>query len=543
MADENIRIHLTAVDKTRSGLSSVTRGLRSVTSAVFSMRTAIASLVGVGGLGLIVKQSLSATDALSKTASRIGTTTDQLAKLQYAGELSGMSIEQTNMALQRFSRRASEAAQGTGEAQGALKELGLDARVLSRQPLSNAMLDLADAFGKVESGTDQLRLAFKLFDSEGAGMINMLNKGSDALIAMYSEATTLGIVMSQSVAQRVERTADAFTKLQYLFRGVRDQIVGALAPALELMANKIRIFFANLALSKGGIESWANTIASDFLTSIASLLDGISVATAGIRGFINGFIDMINYVRGFMGLSELAHVKFELFEEDAAKAAQALREMAAAMTTAGDEGMNNVIKSGAEASSIFTRMSDAIGLALKTLPELDQALTELAATAMGQFTQAFTDGVTGAKNFADAVKDMARSVVNSLIKMLIQYYITKPLFDALSGFLGGIGGAPTGGAAPPGRAVGGPVSAGRPYMVGENGPELFIPSSSGQVQPNGRMGGGAVVNQTINISTGVAQTVRAEVMNLMPQIAQTAKAAVAEARMRGGNYSKSLVGA
>lgn len=40
----------------------------------------------------------------------------------------------------------------------------------------------------------------------------------------------------------------------------------------------------------------------------------------------------------------------------------------------------------------------------------------------------------------------------------------------------------------PGRATGGPVAPGRAYMVGERGPEMFVPTSSGQVMPHG--GGG-----------------------------------------------------
>jgi hypothetical protein len=55
--------------------------------------------------------------------------------------------------------------------------------------------------------------------------------------------------------------------------------------------------------------------------------------------------------------------------------------------------------------------------------------------------------------------------------------------------------------------------------------------------------GGVVVNQTINVTTGVQQTVRAEIATLMPQIANAAKGAVADARQRGGGYSKALVGA
>ena len=54
---------------------------------------------------------------------------------------------------------------------------------------------------------------------------------------------------------------------------------------------------------------------------------------------------------------------------------------------------------------------------------------------------------------------------------------------------------------------------------------------------------GVVVQQTINVTTGVQQTVRAEIVQLMPQIAQAAKGAVADARLRGGNFSKAMAGA
>ena len=72
-------------------------------------------------------------------------------------------------------------------------------------------------------------------------------------------------------------------------------------------------------------------------------------------------------------------------------------------------------------------------------------------------------------------------------------------------------------------------------------PAILHPNES--VIDHQRGGGGVVVNQTINVSTGVQQTVRAEIATLMPQIANAAKGAVADARMRGGGYSKALVGA
>jgi phage-related minor tail protein len=65
------------------------------------------------------------------------------------------------------------------------------------------------------------------------------------------------------------------------------------------------------------------------------------------------------------------------------------------------------------------------------------------------------------------------------------------------GLLGGFLGipAPTPGA----RAVGGPVMAGQPYIVGERGPELFVPSGPGTVMANGRFGNGGATQVVYNI--------------------------------------------
>lgn len=67
------------------------------------------------------------------------------------------------------------------------------------------------------------------------------------------------------------------------------------------------------------------------------------------------------------------------------------------------------------------------------------------------------------------------------------------------GGIGGLfGGAATGLLGVPGRATGGPVGPGRAYVVGERGPELFVPTSSGRVEAGGSPRGGAV-RVTVNI--------------------------------------------
>lgn len=49
----------------------------------------------------------------------------------------------------------------------------------------------------------------------------------------------------------------------------------------------------------------------------------------------------------------------------------------------------------------------------------------------------------------------------------------------------------------PGRATGGPVTGGSAYMVGERGPELFVPTAAGRIQP---MGGRGAVSVTVNVA-------------------------------------------
>lgn len=76
--------------------------------------------------------------------------------------------------------------------------------------------------------------------------------------------------------------------------------------------------------------------------------------------------------------------------------------------------------------------------------------------------------------------DFARSVIQDLAKMIAKAMI----FKAISGIAGAFG------LSIPGLASGGPAKAGQPYIVGEKGPELFVPQNSGKVIPNNQLNKG-----------------------------------------------------
>jgi len=148
--------------------------------------------------------------------------------------------------------------------------------------------------------------------------------------------------------------------------------------------------------------------------------------------------------------------------------------------------------------------------------------------------------VDGSMSVQDAFKSMAAAVIKELYRVLV----VQQLVNAAMGIFGY---SPAAGGGyiktPPVTGVGaygGPVGAGNGIVVGERGPEIFYPSTKGTIVPNKEMGGGVVVNQTINVTTGVQQTVRNEIQTMLPQIAEASKAAVLDARRRGGSFASAF---
>lgn len=177
----------------------------------------------------------------------------------------------------------------------------------------------------------------------------------------------------------------------------------------------------------------------------------------------------------------------------------------------------------------YEKQKQALRDALQILPidtsqfeeamgKIDEAITKLTEDGKDKFKdlERAIDGwgKSSAKAIADFVVDgkasfgdLAKSVISDLMQMLIYQNLTKPLFDGIqsSGIFSDIGSALGFGG---GRATGGPVVPGQYYVVGENGPEVLVPGTSGTVIPNGGGGGGVVINVN-NTASGVEATATA----------------------------------
>ena len=130
-------------------------------------------------------------------------------------------------------------------------------------------------------------------------------------------------------------------------------------------------------------------------------------------------------------------------------------------------------------------------------------------------------GITPLVNAFAKVADLIGNAYDNL-KGFINLVKNNPLVKGIAGAVENIFGG--------GRATGGPVSGGTTYLVGEKGPELFTPSSSGSIIPNNRIGGGSgVINITVNGAIDAEGTAR-QIVDILNR-----------ATARGGSGSGALV--
>ncbi len=132
--------------------------------------------------------------------------------------------------------------------------------------------------------------------------------------------------------------------------------------------------------------------------------------------------------------------------------------------------------------------------------ELEGPLATGAMRAGRVIESALARAITSGKFGFDDLKKVALAAMAQIASASM-----RSLFGSLGGGAGGLGGLLSGAVSSmlgvPGRANGGPVSAGRSYMVGERGPELFVPGAGGRIERLGAGGGGREVRVSIALTS------------------------------------------
>jgi len=207
-----------------------------------------------------------------------------------------------------------------------------------------------------------------------------------------------------------------------------------------------------------------------------------------------------------------------------------------------------------EGKSIYSKASNK---AIKETIDLTRELTDaqkqqvaVADSVSGAFGDLFINMVDGTMSAKDAFRAMAADIIKELYRIMVVEQMVQSLKSGIMGFFSPTSAAGTAGSVAPPKAPrifdGGGYTGSGPRSGGLDGKGGFMamlhPRETVVDHTKGQSTGGDVVNvtQNINVSTGVQQTVRSEIKQLMPQIADNAKAAVVDAKRRGGSYGRAF---
>ncbi|MEO6579722.1 MAG: tail tape measure protein [Sphingomicrobium sp.] len=160
--------------------------------------------------------------------------------------------------------------------------------------------------------------------------------------------------------------------------------------------------------------------------------------------------------------------------------------------------------------------------------ELEGPLATGATRAGRVIEGALSRAISGGKFGFDDLKRVALTALGEIASAALRSVLSPGAQGGAASGLGNILSSLIGSIGAPGRATGGPVSAGRAYWVGERGPELFVPPGAGRVEPNH---GGS--GRNVNVSIGITSPTPGDPQLLQKssrQIARAVRAAIGNAR-------------
>lgn len=428
-AKSNVQFNISAKDQTAAAFASVRRGLDSLNRSANQLKALFAGALG----GATIAKGIRELIAISAETEPVKSAFDRLSTAMrgFAQEIGNNGV---NSALVYFSDRLGAMVYGTD--------------------------GLAKSIGALLGGG--IRLLAGVF--EGVGRAIAFTYDNLALLGRY--LTLFGIAI---FAQKVVAAGAAFI---YFAKAVR--ATGIIMAALNAVS---RVgLFTFLALAAG----------------LAYATDSVDKLKAGIEALWSKVTELMPQL-GKASAEALEGLGFDLssVSEDLANTSRYIEIMDARSKVA-STGVEKLGKSSADTA---TKIKGGLNPALKETGEVaNKTVTEIGQTVSSSFGTAFDSVISGTSSVKEAFREMAQSILQDVVRLFTNQAFNS-IFGMISGAIGSGGAvAPTGSLNFGGpRAAGGPVSAGRTYLVGEKGPELFTPGQSGGITPNGA-GSGTQVN-------------------------------------------------
>ncbi len=538
---------------------SIGRSAAGAAKKIATIGAAYAAIRGAMSLVRMVKESLAFADSIGKTAAKLSISTDALQEFRFAAEQSGVATTALDMGFQRFARRAQEAQAGTGEAKDAIKELGLalfDSAGNARRA-EDLFADAMEALAGTDA-TRRLRLAFKLFDSEGVALINL----ADNFDALRQKARDMGVVMDRDIIANAEESK---AKLDALSASIKKETVEAfvaLAPVIEMGARAFRMFAIDVGNAVRRLKDLDDLVLSELVARQGKVLQDLAKLDAILRDRGSPFREgglragkMKSLALEFDAIQKLIDARKEQRAQevsplqelkdtqalsvdklkqvaDLGKARAALhqdflRATGQEIQIAEDRHertMQNLRAAGASAQELRDAESESLAILdsdISRIRQKEQDLIDGLAEGTQQLAEHWKDAADFvARTFSDALaqvvltgENAAKAIADAFIRELISRAIgigVRSLIQSFLPLLGFLGSGGAGIPVPPGGIPGRPAAHGGfrsgATLVGERGPELVNMGPSAHVTSNaaiqsalsGRSGGASNVVVNVN---------------------------------------------
>jgi hypothetical protein len=452
-------------------------------------------LAAGAGLGVIINGLIDINREAAKigeTAELIGATTDELQKFRFGVVATGGSISDADRFLERFSRSMGDAAKGSGDLYNFLRANGIAAREFVKLPLGEQLEKFANLIKNTSTQAERLNNVFLVGGRGSAQLVQLLQEGAEGMRRFGQEAQDAGAVLDSELVKRAKELNIQLEKLK----------LSISVEGMDLVISAWQKF--------GEIMTDVGTAVGHFLNNFESLrhlgipqilINKPSPPGEPPPGGGNGStIQPDAQAESFQKLITAQQRRIALLgaEQDAIG------------KTAGEEASYKAL-----IDLIYQAKQQQIPLDDKRLQQLqDEAnRTGQAAQALDDYKRQWaglnsavqfagdqlSDILTGLETKTLSLADAAKQLQNALLRALNSALLTGSgplagLFGLQSNVPGGTGGL-LGALFSGFRASGGPVSGGRGYVVGENGPEFFVPDSSGRIIPSN------IVNRTGEVGT------------------------------------------
>ena len=325
----------------------------------------------------------------------------------------------------------------------------------------------------------------------GTSLAGGASSAADKTVILTDKQKNLALEMAGTqvaVKQATDELA-ALTKAS-------DEYAASISGAIKGTVDLSTAFSAAQKASEEGTlaagESVVSTTIANFQAQIvAAKAFADSLIAVSNAGGSQALIDQILAVAGEQGPGAGAFLANSLVADGLVPTLTA--DLAAFNVFAGEAGTamaNNFFAQGiVDANALLNGLSKEVEAQAKQLDRLGRNIgLPVAAAISEEIAKAIRDGI------ADGRAVAARRRAEAFAAASFVPITVAPGAPGAAAFTGG------GMVNIPGLAVGGPATAGRPYLVGERGPELFVPGSNGNVVPNNAMGGNTYA---ITVQAGV----------------------------------------